>query len=76
MLIEFNKHYRHKGNGEIYQVHEKVLLKTADGTWQKGCLYRPKDGDVSEMSFVRSDKNFVDRFEAIELSNPDYEAEK
>lgn len=66
MILEFNKKYRHKGNGKDYKIHEKVLIKQENGDWLKGCLYRPVDDDGSTASYIRTDKNFIERFVPIE----------
>lgn len=71
MLIEFNKDYRHKGNGEIYRVHEKVLMKMPDGSWVKASAYQRKDAELNGQTYIRTDKNFVDRFVPIAIVKDD-----
>lgn len=63
MNIEFDKDYRHKGNGHLYRVQRKVLVKQLDGSWVKGVAYQRTDADYNGQEYIRTDKNFVDRFE-------------
>lgn len=67
MLIEFDKDYQHVGNRKIYRVIRKVLVKQPDGSWVKGVCYERKEDDYCGEYYVRTDKNFVERFRPLEV---------
>jgi len=61
--------YKHKGNGELYEVLGDVVVKIPGRPWETGIHYARK-GVYGGNQYVRTKEDFFDRFVRIENVTP------